>query len=76
MDESKPPYEDQGLPSSERTIAEILRDSDYATFHIGKWHLGRRNGMAAHEQGFDQSLLMASALYLPEDDPNVVKRQN
>ena len=28
--------------------------------------------MAPHEQGFDQSLLMASALYLPEDDPNVV----
>ncbi|MEK9808422.1 MAG: sulfatase-like hydrolase/transferase, partial [Halieaceae bacterium] len=72
LDESKPPYEDQGLPPSERTLAEILRDADYATFHIGKWHLGRRNGMAPHEQGFDQSLLMASALYLPEDDPNVV----
>jgi len=72
LEESKPPYEDQGLPPSERTLAEILRDADYATFHIGKWHLGRRNGMAPHEQGFDQSLLMASALYLPEDDPNVV----
>jgi uncharacterized sulfatase len=28
--------------------------------------------MAAHEQGFDESLLMASGLYLPEDHPNVV----
>ena len=72
LDESKPPYEDQGLPPSERTVAEILRDTGYATFHIGKWHLGRRNGMAAHEQGFDQSLLMASGLFLPEDDPHVV----
>ena len=28
--------------------------------------------MAPHEQGFHESLLMASGLYLPEDDPNVV----
>ena len=28
--------------------------------------------MAPHEQGFDESLLMASGLYLPEDDPDVV----
>ena len=72
VDEARMPYEDQGLPPSERTLAEILKDAGYATFHIGKWHLGRRNGMAAHQQGFDQSLLMASGLFLPEDDPNVV----
>ena len=70
--QSKPPYEQQGLPPEEVTIAEVLKGEGYATFHIGKWHLGRQNGMAPHEQGFDQSLLMASALYLPEDDPNVV----
>ena len=28
--------------------------------------------MAPHDQGFAQSLLMASGLFLPEDDPNVV----
>jgi uncharacterized sulfatase len=28
--------------------------------------------MAPHDQGFDESLLMASGLYLPEDDDNVV----
>ena len=72
LDETKPPYEEQGLPPEEVTIAEVLKDKGYATYHIGKWHLGRKNGMAPHEQGFDQSLLMASALYLPEDDPNVV----
>ena len=72
LDQSKPPYEQQGLPPEEVTIAEVLKGQGYATFHIGKWHLGRQNGMAPHEQGFDQSLLMASALYLPEDDPNVV----
>lgn len=72
LDASRPPYEEQGLPAEEVTIAEILSDRGYQTFHIGKWHLGRQNGMAPHEQGFNQSLLMASGLFLPEDDPNVV----
>ncbi len=72
LDASKPPYEEQGLPAEEVTIAEVLRDRGYQTFHIGKWHLGRQGGMAPHEQGFNQSLLMASGLYLPEDDPRVV----
>ena len=69
---NQPPYELKGLPPSEVTIAEVLKDRGYYTAHIGKWHLGRANGMAPHEQGFDDSLLMASGLYLPEDDPNVV----
>ena len=72
LEESQPPYERKGLPASEVTIAETLRAKGYYTAHIGKWHLGRQNGMAPHEQGFDDSLLMQSGLYLPEDDPNVV----
>lgn len=72
MDESQPPYAEKGLPASEVTIAEVLKARGYYTTHIGKWHLGRANGMAPHEQGFDDSLLMQSGLYLPEDDPNVV----
>ena len=72
MEARQPPYELKGLPSKEITIAETLKDSGYYTAHIGKWHLGRGNGMLPNEQGFDDSLLMASALYLPEDDPNVV----
>ena len=68
----QPPYERKGLPASEVTVAETLKAKGYYTAHIGKWHLGRENGMAPHEQGFDDSLLMQSGLYLPEDDPNVV----
>ena len=67
-----PPYEQQGLPSAEITVAEVLRDHGYHTAHIGKWHLGRSEGFAPIDQGFDESLLMASGLYLPEDDPCVV----
>ncbi len=65
-------YEEQGLPAAEVTIAELLRDKGYYTAHIGKWHLGRVKGSIPNDQGFDDSLLMASGLYLPEDDPNVV----
>lgn len=66
------PYEDQGLPGSEVTIAEILQAQDYHTVHIGKWHLGRRADFMPNAQGFSESLLMDSGLFLPEDDPDVV----
>jgi arylsulfatase A-like enzyme len=42
-----------GLPSSELTIAEALRDRGYATAHIGKWHLGIHEGSRPRDQGFD-----------------------
>ncbi|MEM0984865.1 MAG: sulfatase [Pseudomonadota bacterium] len=69
---TKLPFVEQGLPGSEVTLAEILRDRGYHTVHIGKWHLGRNVEMDPNAQGFDESLLMHSALYLPEDDANVV----
>jgi arylsulfatase A-like enzyme len=37
----KPPYELQGLPADEVTLAEALKSRGYHTAHIGKWHLGR-----------------------------------
>jgi len=65
-------YENMGMPASEITLAELLSAQGYHTAHIGKWHLGRDNGMAPQDQGFKESLLMASGLYLPEDHPDVV----
>ncbi|MEO1324026.1 MAG: sulfatase-like hydrolase/transferase [Pseudomonadota bacterium] len=65
-------YEDQGLPGSEVTVAELLKEQGYHTVHIGKWHLGRRTDFMPNAQGFDESLLMQSGLYLSENDPNVV----
>ena len=66
------PYQDQGLPGEEVTIAELLKQSEYHTVHIGKWHLGRNAEMNPNAQGFDESLLMHSGLFLEENDPNVV----
>ncbi|WND03004.1 sulfatase-like hydrolase/transferase [Temperatibacter marinus] len=70
--ENDVPFENQGLPAEEVTIAEVLKERGYYTAHIGKWHMGRYNGMAPNDQGFDDSLYMHSGLYLPEDHPDVV----
>jgi uncharacterized sulfatase len=67
-EESQPPYDLKGLPPSEVTLAEVLKEQGYYSAHIGKWHLGNGQGMGPHEQGFDDSLLMMGGLYLPEDD--------
>ena len=66
-------YYEMGMPPSEITLAELLSEQGYHTVHIGKWHLGRDNGMAAHDQGFDESLLMSSALYGRRDDDEVIQ---
>lgn len=66
------PFKDKGLPGSEITIAELLKQRGYHTVHIGKWHLGNRKDFLPNAQGFDESLLMHSGLYLPEDDPQAV----
>ena len=72
VDEARIPYDDMGLPGSEVTVAELLQENGYHTVHIGKWHLGRNQESRPTAQGFDESLLMHSLLYLPEDDPDIV----
>jgi arylsulfatase A len=44
-----------GLPSTEVTLAEALKTADYATAHIGKWHLGTAEGTRPQDQGFDET---------------------
>lgn len=66
------PIRQLGLPASEITIAELLKQQGYYTAHIGKWHLGSVDEMAPVKQGFDQSLELAGGLCLPENHPEVV----
>ena len=40
------------MPTSEVTVAELLRDVGYATAHFGKWHVGRSD---PSRHGFDAS---------------------
>jgi arylsulfatase A-like enzyme len=61
------------VPSSEITIAEVLRTRGYHTLHLGKWHLGGKAGSRPEAQGFDESLgfIAGGSMYLPEHDKDV-----
>lgn len=47
--------QENGLPGTEYTMAEMFKDAGYATAHIGKWHLGYAPEMSPNAQGFDHS---------------------
>ena len=62
-----------GLPDKEVTVAEMLQKNGYYTAHIGKRHLGGfTDGMKPNDQGFDDSLMLNSSLYLPKNHPDIV----
>ena len=62
------PMADMGMPSSEVTVAEVLKARGYHTIHLGKWHLGEARGMRPEDQGFDESLgfMPAASKYEPD----------
>ena len=48
-----PPGNKLGLPTSERTFADILKQAGYKTAVIGKWHLGYEDEYHPNNRGFD-----------------------
>jgi arylsulfatase A-like enzyme len=69
-----PPFQQQGLPPGEVTVAELMRSRGYHTIGLGKWHLGEAPGMRPTARGFDEFLgfLPGAAMYAPKDDPATV----
>lgn len=63
-----------GMPSDEITIAEMLKEKNYATGIVGKWHLGHHFKYLPLQQGFDSyfgipySNDMASVVYMRNND--------
>ncbi len=63
-----------GMPPEEITIAEMLKEKNYTTGIIGKWHLGHRQQFLPLQQGFDSyfgipySNDMASVVYMRGND--------
>jgi len=47
------PVDEMGLNPDETTLAELLRQKDYQTALIGKWHLGDQKVFLPTRQGFD-----------------------
>ena len=56
-----------GLPLAEKTVADRLRDSGYATGLVGKWHLGGTAEFHPQRRGFDEfyGFLHEGHFYVP-----------
>jgi arylsulfatase A-like enzyme len=69
-----PSMEQQGVPSSEITLAELLGEGGYRSLMLGKWHLGDAPGKRPNDQGFHEFLGFESgaSLYGSDDDPKIV----
>ncbi len=48
------PGEKAGMPEDEITIAQMLKQSGYATALVGKWHLGDHGVSLPNKKGFDE----------------------
>ncbi|MFC2097676.1 sulfatase [Bacteroidota bacterium] len=47
------PHSVTGLNQEENTIADLLKQKDYSTACIGKWHLGHQEKFLPEQHGFD-----------------------
>jgi len=57
----------RGLPLTEVTIADMLRERGYATGLVGKWHLGLHPRFHPQRRGFDEffGMVAGSSPYMP-----------
>jgi len=72
--EPLPGKEDTGLPASEITIAQLLKQQGYSTALVGKWHLGQGERFSPLKFGFDEFVgyPTGASLFAEENDPGIV----
>ena len=63
-----PSVPDNGVPRTERNLAELLGPRGYRTMAVGKWHLGTHPDLVPSERGFDEfyGFLSGGHRYFPE----------
>lgn len=42
------------------TIPELLRDNNYHTYMVGKWHLGEEKGENPYDRGFEETFILGT----------------
>ena len=59
------PFEHKGMPGYDGvlndqvvTIATMLRDNGYHTYHVGKWHLGNAPEKRPYNRGFERTIAL------------------
>ena len=62
---------DNGMSTSERTLANALKDLGYATGMVGKWHLGHKRGHHPMSRGFDEyfGVLAGGSIHIDSRKP-------
>jgi arylsulfatase A-like enzyme len=65
-----------GLPLSEITLAQVMKNAGYATGMVGKWHMGMNDRYMPTQRGFDEyfGFLFGANLYINPNKPGVMSR--
>ena len=64
-----PSVPENGIPTSEKNIAEVLNSAGYTSGVIGKWHMGTHPDLRPNKRGFDYfyGFLSGGHRYFPEE---------
>src|SRR5205814_2133611 len=66
-----PADEKSGLPTDQVTVAELMKQTGYATGVVGKWHLGAAPKFHPNKRGFDEffGFIGGGHNYFPANKP-------
>ncbi|WP_068546830.1 sulfatase-like hydrolase/transferase [Thalassotalea crassostreae] len=64
-----PSVEQNGIPTTEKNIAEVLKPAGYTSGILGKWHMGTHPDLRPNKRGFDYfyGFLSGGHQYFPEE---------